>query len=259
MKIHFLGTASASVTAERDNTSLLVEAGTDLILLDCGGNPAGKMLKLGYDPNDLDCICITHLHIDHCYGLPTLLFHMFLSKRSDPLTICCPEEEMDLLNRQLLAHGISDDVRTYTLDKRSVPVNQDTLIRENEHCAIHTGRSEHSRAARAYRIREARTGRSMVFTGDTTPINEMIDLARNCDVLVHEATYLESHRELAADYGHSTARQAGRIAAEADVNTLVLVHFECPPGSTVKHYRTEAAEEFKGTIYVPDDMETLTI
>ncbi|HPQ41615.1 MAG TPA: MBL fold metallo-hydrolase [bacterium] len=259
MRIHFLGTASASVTADRDNTSLLVEAGADLILLDCGGNPAGKMLQLGYDPCDLTVLCLTHLHIDHCYGLPTLLFHMFLQKRTEPLHIFCPAEELELMNRQLLAHGIENDVRTYALVKHSVPPEPGRVIRESEHSGILSGLSNHSRATRAYRIRENRTGRTMVYTGDTSPIDEMVDFANKADILVHESTYLESHQALAAEYGHSTALEAGRIAARADARALALVHFECPPGSTVEAYRTEAAKEFKGTIFVPDDMTTLTI
>lgn len=259
MKIHFLGTASASVTADRDNTSLLVEAGADLILLDCGGNPAGKILKLGYDPSDLTVLCLTHLHIDHCYGLPTLLFHMFLQKRTEPLNIFSPEEEFEMMNQQLESHGIGDDVRTYPLVKHSVPPVSGQKIWENEHSVILAGVSRHSRATRAFRVQEKRTGQSMVFTGDTAPIDEMVAFSRHTDVLVHESTYLNSHKTLAAEYGHSTAGQAGEIAARADARALALVHFECPPGSTVESYRTEAAMEFNGTIYIPDDMSTLTI
>ncbi len=113
MKVHFLGTASALVTVDRDNTSLLVESGTDLIILDCGGNPAGKILHCGYKPANLSAVLLTHLHIDHCYGLPALLFHMFLEKRTAPLDLFCPEEEFEELDNQLRSHGIDSDVRTY--------------------------------------------------------------------------------------------------------------------------------------------------
>lgn len=259
MRIHFLGTGSASVTAERDNTSILVEAGANLILLDCGGNPAGKILRLGYDPCALDAIFLTHLHIDHCYGLPALLFHLFLQKRMRPLPVFFPEEEMDLLNQQLLSHGIGEDVRTYQLEKSAVGIVQETMIWETEHAAVYSGIARHSRATRAYRIIEKRTGRRMVFSGDTHPVNEMIALSRNVDVLIHEATYLESHAALATEYGHSTARQAGQIAENARAASLALVHFECPPGSSIQQYRNEAASEFRGTIYTPDDMTGIVL
>lgn len=259
MKIHFLGTASASVTAERDNTSLLIEAGANLVLFDCGGNPAGKILKLGYEPCDLDAIFLTHLHIDHCYGLPTLLFHMFLDKRTRPLKVFCPAEEFDLLNDQLRSHGIEDSVRTYSVDKIPVDPSQGLPIWETDHARIASGDSNHSRATRAYRLLEKRTGRKMVFTGDTTPMDAMVELAKDVDVLVHEATYLDSHESLAADYGHSTARQAGDVAHRANVRALALVHFEVPPGCTVNDYRAEAAAVYRGTIYTPDDLTSITI
>ncbi|MCD4653548.1 MBL fold metallo-hydrolase [bacterium] len=259
MKIHFLGTSSASVTADRDNTSLLVEAGADLFLFDCGGNPAGKILKLGYDPRDLDAVFLTHLHIDHCYGLPTLLFHLFLDKRSRPLQLFCPEEEFDLMNKQLLAHGITDNVRCYTLDKKPIAPVQGNTIWETDHAKIVTGNSNHSRPTRAFRLVENRTGRSMLFTGDTTPLEETAKLAADVDVLVHEATYLESHKTLALDYRHSTARQAGEIATKANAKALAMVHFEIPPGGSVNHYRAEAALVYQGTIYTPDDMTSISI
>ena len=259
MKVHFLGTSSASVTADRDNTSILAEAGSNLVLFDCGGNPAGKILHLGYEPLDLDAIFLTHLHIDHCYGLPTLLFHMFLAKRSRPLKLFCPEEEFDIMNQQLLSHGIENDVRTYSIEKVAVPADPTRLLWETDHAAVCAGESEHSRACRAYRLQEIRTGRKIVLTGDTTPLDDMVTLTENVDLLIHESTYLDSHEKLASDYGHSTARQAGMIAARSKAKALALVHFEIPPGCTVNNYRSEAADVYKGTIYTPDDMTSLTI
>jgi ribonuclease Z len=60
---------------------------------------------------------------------------------------------------------------------------------------------------------------------DTRPCQGAVDLARGVDLLVCEATFLESEAELARLAGHLTARQAGELAAEAGARRLVLTHF----------------------------------
>ncbi|MBN1879887.1 ribonuclease Z [bacterium] len=257
MKVHFLGTASALVTRDRDNSSLLVESGSDLILLDCGGNPAGKILYFNYRPADLNAVFLTHLHIDHCYGLPALLFHMFLEKRTTSLELFCPEEEFSALNGQLSSHDIENDVRTYSIHKNPVPLQETSALWETDDTLVYAGPAFHSRPTRAYRVIEKKSGRTVVFTGDTIPSDEVAKFAMNVDLLVHEATYLESHSDLASEYGHSTAGQAAQIALKANARALALIHFECLSGSSVEEYRSEAARIFKGRIYTPDDLSTL--
>ncbi|MGD8191634.1 ribonuclease Z [Brevibacillus ginsengisoli] len=68
-------------------------------------------------------------------------------------------------------------------------------------------------------------GRKIVVSGDTSPCQAMVELAKDSDVLVHEATYAHPHLELAERSGHSTALQAARIAVKAGVKTLILTHF----------------------------------
>jgi ribonuclease Z len=70
-----------------------------------------------------------------------------------------------------------------------------------------------------------RRGRSFVFSGDTAgPNPTLVELARGADVLAHEATFADVHAAKATEVRHSTARQAGLVAAAAGVTTLVLTH-----------------------------------
>ncbi|WP_166241663.1 ribonuclease Z [Paenibacillus turpanensis] len=67
-------------------------------------------------------------------------------------------------------------------------------------------------------------GRIVTVLGDTRPCEAAVRLARDCSVLVHEATFAEQHRELAHQYYHATAGDAARAAAEAGAKALVLTH-----------------------------------
>jgi ribonuclease Z len=73
-------------------------------------------------------------------------------------------------------------------------------------------------------VGEARSGRKLVFSGDTAPCDMVRVAADGADVLVHEATFLTDERERAMETGHSTARQAAELAAEAGVRLLALTH-----------------------------------
>lgn len=67
-------------------------------------------------------------------------------------------------------------------------------------------------------------GTKLVHVGDTGRTDNLLDIVQDADALVIEATYLESERELAGRFGHLTALQAARLAAEAGVKHLILTH-----------------------------------
>lgn len=68
------------------------------------------------------------------------------------------------------------------------------------------------------------SGRKVVVSGDTMPCDALIHLAHGADLLIHEATYVHAHLELAVRAAHSTARQAAAIAEAAKVKKLILTH-----------------------------------
>ncbi len=69
-----------------------------------------------------------------------------------------------------------------------------------------------------------RRGRKIVYTGDTMPHDGLMEIARDADVLIHDATSDAALEEKANRYGHSSSRQAAEIAAKANVGLLVLTH-----------------------------------
>ena len=85
--------------------------------------------------------------------------------------------------------------------------------------------------------------KSYAFCSDTVYKEDIVPIIKNVDVLYHESTFLEKHAHLGPKTKHSTAKEAARIAKQADVGTLVLGHFSTRYGG-LEDFKTEAKEVF---------------
>ncbi len=103
---------------------------------------------------------------------------------------------------------------------------------------------------------EEQPGTKMVHVGDTGRTDNLLEVVQDADALVIEATYLEEEKELAEQFGHLTAKQAGELASEAGVGTLILTHIS-------RRYRAEQIlEEARGVfpgVYVARDFDRFQI
>lgn len=100
-------------------------------------------------------------------------------------------------------------------------------------------------------------GRSVVISGDTSPFKRMVSFSRECDVLIHEATFLHELKERSLETLHTTALEAAKLAKEANVKVLVLTHFSAryeDPSPLLE----EARRVFPST-FLAKDLENLTI
>lgn len=96
--------------------------------------------------------------------------------------------------------------------------------------------------------------KSYAYCSDTAYSHEVAEAVRGVDLLYHEATYCEDNAAKAAERGHSTARQAARIAAEAGVGQLLLGHFSKSYVDEECHL-AEAREIFPNTIIATEGMK----
>ncbi|XLZ71304.1 ribonuclease Z [Massilia sp. SR12] len=104
LKLTFLGTSSGVPTVRRNVTALAVHTSLnrDWWLVDCGEATQHQLQRISLTVHDLVGICITHIHGDHCYGLPGLLASASMTGRKQPLILVAPAGVKAWLDATLL-------------------------------------------------------------------------------------------------------------------------------------------------------------
>ncbi|MBO4522127.1 MAG: ribonuclease Z, partial [Methanomicrobium sp.] len=106
---------------------------------------------------------------------------------------------------------------------------------------------------------EPRPGRKIVYSGDTRPhLEGWADWGADADLLIHDATYDDSEKERAEEVFHSTAGEAGEVAAKINARKLALVHASSRYTNMATHIR-DAEKNYKGEIISPDDLDMIEI
>ena len=296
MEIIFLGTSSAIHSKERNHPSIAIKAFGEVILFDCGEGTQKQILFTKVSPMKISKIFITHYHGDHILGLPGLLQSMSLNGRENKLTIygpkglnkikdaiygfgyCAINFPVDFIE---ISSGIIIDNDEYTITSQQVKHNVLSLaysieekkkprfLREKaielgvpigpDFGKLHNGEEVEvdGKIIKPEQVLgPARTGIKISYSGDTKPCEEMIYLARESTILIHEATFLKKDKMNAEEYGHSTSIDAAQIALESNSKQLILTHF-----STRYDYEyndkllSEAKEIFKNTKIAKDLMK----
>lgn len=103
-------------------------------------------------------------------------------------------------------------------------------------------------------VGKPRPGRKLVYSGDTRPTRETAEVAASADMLIHEATFGQDEKDRAAQTGHSTARDAARIARDAGVLRLVLTHFSPRYSDDPRLIEREARRVYPGAVAAFDGL-----
>jgi ribonuclease Z len=103
-------------------------------------------------------------------------------------------------------------------------------------------------------VSEPRPGQRFAFVMDTRLCDGVFELAEGCDLLVIESTFLDRDAALAQEYGHLTAAQAARVAAECGVRHLVLTHFSQRYDDPESFAREARLAGFDGELTVAEDL-----
>lgn len=107
-------------------------------------------------------------------------------------------------------------------------------------------------------IGEPRPGRKLVISGDTRPLDVLVEAAEGADLLIHDGTFSEDEAERAVEVGHSTAMEAARVARDAGVKFLALYHLSSRHSANPEKLRREAEEVFPDVL-IPEDLTRIEV
>jgi len=243
----FLGTSGAVPSPARDTTSLVFVGPEGAVLVDCGGSPVQKLRRAGVDPLALAYAIVTHLHPDHAYGLPALVQSLILLERETPLVVLCRPEHVEPLESLLKLFGVWARPGMFPLWVRATGPGQGAHAFDLGPLAVRTSPVEHGSMPN-FAVRVDVETRGVVYSSDTKPCDAVVALARGADTLIHEATFPDRDR---GRFGvHSTAGEAGAIAARAGVRRLILAHIEADYHDELEAMADEARKRFGGVVEI---------
>jgi len=240
-----LGTAAIAEPAH-DNVYLLLDSGHLKILIDCGGSPSSRVMQAGVGFTDLDGLIVTHHHPDHIYGVPVLLMNLWLLGRRGTFPIYGPGKALQIIQEIMDLYEWRTWPDFLQFDFREIPLVPDTPVVSDQLVSIVASPVAHIIPAIGLRITNQRTGKVLAYTSDTMRDPSVVHLARDADVLIHEAT--------GEYYGHSTGADAAHDALEANAKQLVLIHYPSLRGDPAEILE-EAKAIFRGPVELAEDFK----
>ena len=225
--LHLLGTGAALSDPHRTTTMLAVAddaSPPNTLVVDCGGDVLQRLLACDRSIDHVDSLIITHAHMDHVSGFPLFMEKIWLDDRERSIPICGIEPALAQAQRVWDAfepvHEGWEDIPP--IDWRKVRHKRNARVWSEAPWTVTAAPVNHGDTPNVgLRFEHNSTDRVLAYSCDTAPTSSVVHLAQNADVLVHEANGGETDN-------HSTAAGAAEVAAEADVDRLLLVHL--PPG-----------------------------
>jgi ribonuclease Z len=294
-----LGTASQAPTRSRNHNGYVLLWDGEGLLFDPGEGTQRQMLFAGVTASQITRICITHFHGDHCLGLPGVLQRMSLDQVPHVVDACYPAQSRDvfwrlrhaalfrdvlnLRERPVAGGGTVIEAPSFRVEAQplshSVPAIGYRLVEPDGRRMLpdklaawgitgpDVGRLQRRGSLAAAgqlvtleQVSEPRRGQRFAFIMDTRLCDAAFALADRADMVVCESTFADADAALAREYGHLTAGQAGRIAAESGARLLVLTHFSQRYDSADgQRLAAQAATAFGGQVVLAHDLDRLPV
>lgn len=219
------------------------------LVLDLGSGALSNLLKyVGADR--LEGLAISHMHYDHyvdIYGLCTA--RRFWESHLPPLPVLAPGDAQSVLGSPLAERTVEMFLECIDF----VPLDNGEPV-DFAGFKVKALPADHG-GMEAYVLRVGAGGRAVCYTGDTDLTDSVVELAREADLLISEATFTsEVPRKLP---GHLSAFEAGEMAAEAGVRRLLLTHVW--PTLDAKRAVEDARAVFDGPVDLAVEGLTLEI
>jgi ribonuclease Z len=246
-KIIVLGSSNAIAYTDHENTHMVIVGEEHVALVDCVGNPVLRLERAGVDFNAVTDLILTHFHPDHISGVPLFLMDMWLMGRRRPLSIYGLDYTLERVEKLMDLYSWDKWPDFFPVAFTRLPAVELTPVLDCPDFKIFSSPVQHLIPTIGLRV-ELGNKRIIAYSCDTEPCEQVVRLAFGADVLFHEAA--------GASHGHSSAAQAGDIAARAEVARLYLIHY---PGGPFRNSDlvAEAQARYQGEVSLTEDIMTL--
>ena len=217
----------------------------DSIVFDLGPGALGNIRRSRIETERLSTVYISHCHADHISDLIPFLWAIQIDGRKSPLCIIGPPGFKVTFQKLRECTSTPDMFFTFPLTITEMQFG------DSAGC-IRTCRTDHSIPTLAFRYDSG--GKSICYGADTIYSPAVIELARDVDLLVHEATFLEDQAAIAELTKHSTARMAGKSGRNAKAKRLALFHIPPPNDHREEEFLREAIEEYGREVTLATDL-----
>jgi ribonuclease BN (tRNA processing enzyme) len=268
-----LGTGTPELESARSGPSVAVVVGDSPYLVDFGPGvvrQASRAFEQGVTalaPPRLDTAFATHLHSDHTTGLADLALAPWVVGRDVPLSLYGPPGVAKMATHIMSAYSEDIDIRVNPPSFRpragaaieAHEVEPGVVLRTPE-LSVEAFPVEHGTWKHAYGYRFDTAGRSVVVSGDARPSDSLIEKARGCDVLVHEAYLKSGFEQLDKDQqsyhrvSHTSGVDLGKLAASVQPGLLVVYH-TLLFGGTEAQLLAEIKQSFDGEVVIAKDLD----
>jgi ribonuclease Z len=249
-KLILLGTANAIADADHENTHMAVLGEGGTVLIDCVSSPKVRLARAGIQLDDIGDLIVTHFHPDHVSGVPLLLMNMWLMGRQKPLRIYGLHHCLERLEDMMGFYHWERWPRFFPVAFHRLPEQERILVLEKPGYRILASPVRHLVPTIGLRLESLESSRAIAYSCDTEPTTSVVNLASGAEVLLHESS--------GASVGHSSAADAGRMAREAEVGRLLLIHYptiELDEPSLIREARTT----FSGSVELAKDFQELEL
>lgn len=264
MKLTMLGTGHAVVT-RCYNTCFVLEENQEYFLIDGGGgNTLLRQLERAHiDLKDIHTIFVTHKHLDHLTGifwmLRMVLSMMAAQRYEGNLVIYSHDEVIDILED--MVYRLFSEKMTQFVGNRVVL--QKVNDQEKKMIIGHevTFFDIHSTKAKQFGFTMKYNDQRLTCLGDEPYHDHEKQYVENATWLMHEAFCLYSQRDIYKPYEkhHSTVKDACLLANDMNVENLILYHSEDDNILKRKQLYRQEGSIYKGKLYIPDDLEVITL
>lgn len=265
MNVVLLGTGSPRPCAERAQPAQLIELGGESFLVDCGDAVTLQLARSGRDITKVQKVFLTHLHWDHILGYAGLVWGGWSAGRPT-LEVWGPpgtKAMHELLFRNLHAKDVEwiSNVGYARSGIDSIKIHEvgEGQVYARDGITVTAARVKHT--VRTYAYRFSYLARSVVFSGDTAQCSELVGVSTGADVLIQDTCAVFSRlygdersrkiRDALIGF-HASPEQAGEMAQQAGVKTLVCTHLL--PGVDAQQVLEEAGTCYNGNIVVGEDL-----